>query len=159
MPVLADDSGLCVEALDGAPGLYSARYGSPELGDLGKARYLLSVLEDVPAPRVAWFHCSIAAVLPSGWLLPEAEHTADVRVETITDGWSVVWTQGKLYGEIGFEPAGSNGFGYDPVFLPRGWGGRTLAELSQEDKNRISHRSVALRTLLPLLVPLAGGAQ
>ena len=119
MPVFADDSGLCVDALGGAPGVYSARY-APKGEECKK---LLSELANVPdEERGAHFTCAIAYIDENG---------ADV-------------VRGNLTGKIGYEERGENGFGYDPVFL---YNGKTLAEMTGEEKNAISHRGNALRLL------------
>jgi len=125
LPTLADDSGLEVAALNGEPGVYSARYG----GVKGEAqlRYLLSKLEGVPFHnRLARFVCTIALALP---------------------GYETEFVHGTLPGVIEFEPRGSNGFGYDPLFFVPTHG-CTAAELSPEIKNSISHRAIALQQLL-----------
>jgi len=128
---LADDSGLEVDALDGAPGVRSARYGGPGADDVDRYRKLLRELEGVPAgERSARFRCVVALALPDGTI-----HTAD----------------GVCEGEIGFAPRGEHGFGYDPVFVVAGYGGRTMAELSPEGKNEISHRGRAVVAIRPAL--------
>lgn len=128
---LADDSGLEVDALGGAPGVHSARYAGPDAGDADRYRKLLAALEDVPdGQRVARFRCTVALALPDGTLL-----TAD----------------GVCEGEIGFAPKGQHGFGYDPVFVVAGHAGQTMAELPEDEKNRISHRARAMMAMRPLL--------
>jgi len=128
---LADDSGLEVDALDGAPGVRSARYAGDQADDADRVRYLLTRLQGVPAPqRTARFRCVIALVWPNG---------CEELVEGVCEG------------RITEEPRGECGFGYDPVFLVAG-DSRTMAELSSEEKNRISHRARAAakaRALLP----------
>lgn len=122
---LADDSGLCVDALGGAPGIYSARFSGTHGDDAANNRLLLEKLEGV-TDRRAHFTSAVALVWPDGHYL-EAE--------------------GYLHGVIGFEPQGSNGFGYDPLlFIPER--GMTAAQLSAEEKNSISHRYNALQNLL-----------
>ncbi|MEX1018312.1 MAG: RdgB/HAM1 family non-canonical purine NTP pyrophosphatase [Litorilinea sp.] len=118
----ADDSGLEVDALDGRPGVYSARFGGPGLDDAARYRYLLEQLQAVPdRPRTARFRCVVALALP-----PHAIQTA----------------QGVLDGEITDTPQGSHGFGYDPIFyLPAQ--GITLAQAAPALKNKISHRAQA----------------
>ncbi|MBU0567081.1 XTP/dITP diphosphatase [bacterium] len=119
---IADDSGLEVEALDGKPGVRSARFGGEGLSDEGRAEKLLSLLKDIPSSnRKAAFKCVVAIVDPQG----------NVRT-----------TKGKCSGIIGFEPKGENGFGYDPIFIPEEYE-KTMAELSPEIKNKISHRAKA----------------
>ncbi len=124
--VMADDSGLEIDALNGEPGVYSARYLGEETPFSEKSAGLLKRLQDVPEDeRSARFVCAIAAVFP--------------------DGEEVV-TRGSIEGRIGYELRGENGFGYDPIFyLPEY--GRTAAELLDEEKNRISHRSRALEQM------------
>ncbi len=136
MWALADDTGLEVEALEGAPGLYSARFGPPDrpLKSFAERRaYLLQLLQNHPRPWTARFRCVVALVSPQG---------------------GVLFAEGVLPGEIIPEERGTHGFGYDPIFyLPDQ--GRTLAELTLEEKNRISHRARALQALLPALEALA----
>lgn len=122
LPALADDSGLCVEALGGAPGVYSARYSGG--GDAANRALLLKNL-DGRKDRSAYFACAVALVFPNGEIL-EAE--------------------GKTFGEILREERGSNGFGYDSLFLSRDLN-KSFAEASEEEKNSVSHRGRALRAL------------
>jgi XTP/dITP diphosphohydrolase len=130
LPVLADDSGLEVDALGGAPGVMSARYGSPTLKDSARCRALLKGLVDVPeAERAARFRC-VLALARAGKVLA-----------TFT---------GVVEGRIPTAPRGKNGFGYDPVFLHPG-AGRTFAELSREEKEALSHRGAAIRGFLEAL--------
>ncbi len=129
----ADDSGLVVDALDGAPGIYSARYGSPEVTtDQGRYELLLKNMADIStAERTARFMCVVAMALPN-------QELNDIPV-----------ANGTVEGAIGYEPKGNHGFGYDPVFqLPDG---RMLAELPPAEKNQISHRANALTNALPIL--------
>ena len=129
---LADDSGLEVDALDGAPGLYTARYGSPEMTDEERYLYLLQNIKDVPEEkRTARFRCVIAVAAGDGTVLKVAD--------------------GICPGRIAFEPRGSHGFGYDPVFMPDGFEGKTFAELGSEIKHPISHRGQATKILEPFL--------
>jgi XTP/dITP diphosphohydrolase len=132
LPCVADDSGLEVECLDGAPGPYSARFGGAELDDRGRVDHLLEVLRDQPEPRRARFYCVAACALPDG------------RTEV---------AEGICEGEILMQPRGEGGFGYDPVFRPSG-DARTLAEHSTEEKEAISHRGRAFRTLASKLEEL-----
>jgi XTP/dITP diphosphohydrolase len=129
---LADDSGLEVEALDGAPGLYSARYGSQNgerLSDKGRRIYLIQNLQGKLRPWTARFHATIAIALPNG--------------ETYL-------AEGYCEGEIIPEERGSGGFGYDPIFLLSELG-KTMAELSMEEKNRLSHRARAVMNAKAIL--------
>lgn len=131
--VVADDSGLCVDALGGAPGIYSARYASTDghnSNDEENLQKVLDELKDVPAgKRQAYFACAICAVDQNG----KATHT-----------------EARIYGEIIREKKGENGFGYDPIFFVPEYG-KTTAELSVEEKNAISHRGKALRELKEIL--------
>ena len=125
---IADDSGLCVDVLGGAPGIYSARFSGVHGDDKANNRLLLQKLEGVQ-DRGAHYTCAIALVWPDG--------------KTVT-------AEDYLYGEIAHDERGSNGFGYDPLFLLPELGLRT-AEISAEEKNRISHRGKALRQLVEKL--------
>jgi XTP/dITP diphosphohydrolase len=134
-PALADDSGLEVEALEGRPGPHSARYGGEGLDDAGRVSLLLQELEGVPAEaRRARFVCVAAFVEPQGRTLV---------------------ARGECPGRILPAPRGSDGFGYDPVFLPEGEA-VSAAELEPERKNALSHRGRALRTLLARISDQAG---
>ena len=121
---LADDSGVCVSALDDAPGVYSARFCGIHGDDKANNDLLLKKLENV-TDRRAYYACAIALAYPDG--------------KTVT-------AEGYLHGEIGFEEKGENGFGYDPLFILPEYG-LTVAQLRSEEKNRISHRAKALDTL------------
>lgn len=124
--VLADDSGLEIDYLNKEPGVYSARYMGEDTSYEVKNQNLIDRLEGVPKEeRTARFVCAIAAVLPDG----------STRV-----------TRGTIEGYIGWEPAGVNGFGYDPIFYVDAYGCST-AELSPEEKNKVSHRGNALRAM------------
>ena len=121
LPAVADDSGLCVDALNGAPGVYSARYGGPGLDDAGRCRLLLENLRGL-SPRTAKFVSAITCCLPNG---------------------DVLTARGECPGAIAFTPMGSDGFGYDPLFwVPERK--KTFAQMSHEEKNAISHRGKAL---------------
>jgi XTP/dITP diphosphohydrolase len=136
MVTLADDSGLEVDALGGAPGVRSARYAGPGASDVDRYRKLLSELDGVPEnQRSARFRCAIAIASVRGQVL-EAEGTCE--------------------GRIGSSPRGEHGFGYDPVFVVTGEGGQTMAELDPAAKNRISHRARAMMAAGPLLARLLG---
>ena len=128
---LADDSGLEVDALDGAPGLYSARY-SPKPGATDKDRrlYLLQKLQNAPRPWTARFHATIAIATPN---------------------YQLQIIEGLCQGEIIPEERGTGGFGYDPIFLLSNLG-KTMAELSMEEKNRLSHRARAVMNAKPILL-------
>mgnify|MGYP004595543685 FL=1 len=121
---IADDSGLCVDALDGAPGIYSARFAGEPCNDSENNRKLLAMLGNLPEEkRGACFVCTIAAVAPNG---------------------SRITVRGECRGRILTELHGKAGFGYDPLFFYDSLG-KTFAELSQEEKNRVSHRAVAIK--------------
>ena len=135
LPALADDSGLEVMALGGAPGIYSSRYAGPNATDTDRYEKLLRELADVPwERRQARFRCVIAIATPQCTV-----HTVD----------------GQVLGRITFEPRGTHGFGYDPVFyLPQL--DKTMAELPESVKNQISHRAVAARKAIPVLRQMLG---
>ena len=120
LPAIADDSGLCVDALNGAPGVYSARYGGEGLDDVGRYRLLLENMRGMP--RAAKFVSVITCCFPNG----------DVLV-----------SRGECPGTIAFAPQGEGGFGYDPVFFIPSLK-KTFAQLTAEEKNAISHRGKAL---------------
>ena len=126
LPALADDSGIAVDALNGEPGIYSARYGfDPSLDDRGRLELLLKNTEQVPdGQRQAQFVCVITMVTPDG---------------------QVIQARGEIHGELTREPRGENGFGYDPIFFYPPLG-KTTAELSAEEKNAVSHRANALES-------------
>ena len=121
VPALADDSGLCVNALDGAPGIHSARFAGEKATDAERSAKLLEMLKDA-ADRSAAFQCVISIAVPTG---------------------AALTYEGRCEGVIANAPAGENGFGYDPVFFypPAG---KTFAQIPREEKNRISHRGRAL---------------
>ena len=125
LPALADDSGIAVDALNGEPGIYSARYGFDDsLDDWGRLELLLKNTQHVPdGQRQAQFVCVISFVTPDG---------------------QVIQARGEIHGELTREPAGDNGFGYDPIFYYPPLG-KTTAELSPEEKNEVSHRANALK--------------
>jgi XTP/dITP diphosphohydrolase len=121
LPAIADDSGLCVDALNGGPGVYSARYGGEGLDDRGRYTLLLNSMRGMPT-RAAHFTCSIACAFPNG--------------DTLT-------AEAECHGTIAYAPMGEHGFGYDPVFLyPEK--AKTFGQLTQEEKLSVSHRGKAL---------------
>lgn len=123
IPAIADDSGLCVDALGGKPGIYSARYGGEGLDDEGRVELLLENMKDVPDDkRSARFVCVITLVSKDG----------------------IITARGECEGKIDYAPRGENGFGYDPVFFVEQFG-KTTAQISPEEKNAISHRGKALK--------------
>ena len=127
-PALADDSGICVDALGGAPGVFSARFAGEHGDDEGNNDLLLEKLDGVKN-RGAHYTCAIVIAYPDG---------------------RTVECEGYLYGTIGYGRIGTGGFGYDPLFFPEG-SERTLAQYTEEEKNAISHRANALNSLLSLL--------
>ncbi|MEO3847947.1 RdgB/HAM1 family non-canonical purine NTP pyrophosphatase [Streptomyces sp. B8F3] len=136
LPAVADDSGLCVDVLGGAPGIFSARWAGRHGDDAANLALLLGQLSDVgPEHRAAHFACAAALALPDG-----TERVAE----------------GRLEGTLRYEPAGTGGFGYDPVLQPLGED-RTCAELTPEEKNAISHRGKAFRALAPAVRELLKG--
>ena len=133
---LADDSGLEVDALDGAPGLYSARYHpKPGANDADRRAYMIENLKDKPRPWTAHFHATIAIAIPD----------QDVHI-----------VEGNCYGEIIPEERGTGGFGYDPIFLFPELN-KTMAELEMEEKNRLSHRAKAVMNAIPILKKIYQG--
>jgi XTP/dITP diphosphohydrolase len=129
-PALADDTGLFVDALDGAPGVYSARYAGEHATYADNVAKLLVALEGVAEPRRARFETAAVLIGPGG---------------------RRVVTTGAVHGVIATAPSGTNGFGYDPVFVPDCAGGRTLAELTDDEKHAISHRGRAFRAMAEVL--------
>lgn len=135
LPAVADDSGLCVDVLGGAPGIFSARWSGRHGDDRANLDLLLAQLSDVPDPhRGAHFACAAALALPDG-----TERVAE----------------GTLRGTLRQAPTGTNGFGYDPILQPTN-DTRTCAELTPEEKNAISHRGRAFRALVPAVRELVG---
>lgn len=128
---LADDSGLEVEVLDGAPGLHSARFSPyPGATDADRRKLLLKQLQDYPPPWHARFQCTVVLATPDGW---------------------VGFSEGTCLGEIIPEERGFNGFGYDPIFFVAELG-LTMAELSMDEKNKLSHRAQAVQAAIPLIL-------
>jgi XTP/dITP diphosphohydrolase len=136
LPTLADDSGLEVDALDGAPGPRSARYAGENASDMDRCRLLLQKLASLPwKERRARFRCILMLAIPGG---------------------EVYTTEGTCEGIIAFEPEGNQGFGYDPIFyLPEQ--GQTMAQLPSAIKNRVSHRARAVQQMLPILSHILAG--
>lgn len=134
-PAVADDSGLCVDVLGGAPGIFSARWSGTHGDDRANLDLLLAQLGDIDTPhRTAYFACAAALALPDG-------------TERVVEG--------RLTGTLRRVPAGTYGFGYDPVLVPDGET-RTCAELTPAEKNAISHRGKAFRALVPVVRELVG---
>jgi XTP/dITP diphosphohydrolase len=131
LPTLADDSGLCIDYLNGDPGVYSARWSGVHGDDAANIEKVLSQLEGVPlSNRSAHFICEVALVFPTGHELTES---------------------GKLSGFITLSPRGTAGFGYDPIFQPVG-SELTLGELAHGEKDKISHRGIAMRAIAPRIL-------
>jgi XTP/dITP diphosphohydrolase len=131
LPTLADDSGLCIDYLNGDPGVYSARWSGVHGNDAANIEKVLSQLEGVPlSNRSAHFICEVALVFPTGNELTES---------------------GKLSGFITLSPRGTAGFGYDPIFQPVG-SELTLGELAHGEKDKISHRGIAMRAIAPRIL-------
>ncbi len=128
LPAIADDSGLCVDALDGAPGLYSARFAGEGASDAEKIAKLLDAIKDVPAAqRTARFVSAICCVFPDG---------------------KTLYARGECEGMIALAPSGEGGFGYDPVFLV---GDKSFADMTAEEKDAVSHRGRSLRAFSQVL--------
>ncbi len=138
LPALADDSGLCVDALAGSPGIFSARWAGSHGDDQANLEKVLREINELDDPSLeAHFTCAVALVVPN-------ENGS---------GNQVVLREGKIYGSLVMGPRGSNGFGYDPIFQPHGYM-QTTAELPAEIKDQISHRGQALAKILPELTRL-----
>ena len=130
---LADDSGLCVDALGGAPGIYSARWSGRHGNDKANLEKVLQELRELNNPTLrAQFRCAVVLVIPKSQNSQKRE----------------ILREAEIVGEIVMEPRGTNGFGYDPIFQPEGFS-QTTAELPSEIKDRISHRGKALAAILP----------
>jgi XTP/dITP diphosphohydrolase len=137
LPAIADDSGLCVDALNGMPGIFSARWSGRHGDDAANLDLLLGQLADVPDERrTAAFRCAAAIALPDG-------------TERVVEG--------AIEGSVIRAPRGTNGFGYDPVFVPHGYA-VTTAEMASEAKDAISHRGRALQALAPVVGELLGSS-
>ncbi|MCJ1677121.1 RdgB/HAM1 family non-canonical purine NTP pyrophosphatase [Streptomyces sp. APSN-46.1] len=135
LPAVADDSGLCVDVLNGVPGVFSARWAGSHGDDKANLELLLAQLSDIPAEhRGAHFACAAALALPDG-------------TERVVEG--------RLLGTLRHTPSGTGGFGYDPILQPVG-DTRTCAELTAAEKNAISHRGQAFRALVPFIRALLG---
>jgi XTP/dITP diphosphohydrolase len=138
LPALADDSGLEVDALGGRPGVWSKRYAGPAASDADNNRKLLAELAGLePARRGARFRCVLVLAVPE----PDG-----------VGARSVLTADGACEGVIATEIRGQGGFGYDPVFVPEGWGESTLGQAAPGEKNRSSHRAAAIRALRPRLL-------
>lgn len=135
LPAVADDSGLCVDVLNGAPGIFSARWAGTHGDDRANLNLLLAQLSDIDdTHRAAHFACAAALALPDG-------------TERVVEG--------RMEGTLRHTPAGTNGFGYDPILQPEGHE-VTCAELTPQQKNAISHRGKAFRALVPVVQELLG---
>jgi XTP/dITP diphosphohydrolase len=128
LPAIADDSGLCIDALNGNPGIFSARWAGTHGDDSANIEKVLEQLKDVPEDkRGAYFICVAALYLPDGRTHCE---------------------EGRFHGKILFSPVGENGFGYDPIFQPEGLS-ISSAQMSSEEKDAVSHRGISLRAIAP----------
>lgn len=133
LPAVADDSGLCVEALNGMPGIFSARWSGTHGDDRANLELLLAQVSDIAVEhRAAYFACAAALALPDG-------------TERVVEG--------RLNGTLTFAPRGTGGFGYDPILQVDG-DSRTTAELTSDEKNAVSHRGKAFRSLVPIVTEL-----
>lgn len=148
---IADDSGLAVDVLGGAPGIFSARWCGRHGDDVANLELLLAQLSDVPdSHRGAAFVCAAALAVPSGSGSEDSAVAGSGDDGLDPDGREVV-EYGQLEGTLLREPRGDGGFGYDPILQPVGYD-RSCAELSSEEKNAISHRGKAFRALLPAII-------
>ncbi len=154
LPAVADDSGLCVDALGGMPGVLSARWAGKHGDDRANLELVLAQVADVPDSRLgAQFVCAAALVVPgSGALLAPGGTT--LPSPPGTREWVVT---GQVEGRLVRAPRGSGGFGYDPIFLPDGFG-QTTAEMTAEAKDAISHRGRAFRALAPFIAKACQGS-
>ncbi|MEI6694169.1 MAG: RdgB/HAM1 family non-canonical purine NTP pyrophosphatase [Actinomycetes bacterium] len=135
LPAIADDSGLCVDALDGSPGVFSARWAGESANDENNLDLVLEQIVDVPdGQRGAYFACAAALVMPDG---------------------REFLVSGQVNGQLLRQRSGTGGFGYDPIFVPDGYS-VTTAQMSAQEKDAISHRGQAMRELVPLLVQALG---
>lgn len=138
LPTIADDSGICVDALNGMPGIFSARWAGAHGQDGANLQLLLDQIADVPDNRrQAHFLCAVALATPDG-------------IERVVEG--------IMEGEVIRQPRGVDGFGYDPIFQPHGFD-KTSAELAPEEKDAISHRGQALRAFVPVMIDVLAPAQ
>jgi len=138
LPALADDSGLCVDALGGAPGIFSARWAGTHGDDVANLNKVLAEVKALDNPDLgARFRCAVALVIP-------ANHPSGARE---------IVHEGEMVGHLVMEPRGENGFGYDPIFQPLGYT-VTSAQLPSEEKDAISHRGRALAAMLPEITRL-----
>lgn len=129
LPAIADDSGICVDALNGEPGIYSARFAGENATDIDKNNLILKRLENTPEnDRGAHYTCAVTCVFPNG---------------------DKIQVEGKCFGRIAYEPDGDGGFGYDPIFL---YNGVSFGKVSADEKDKVSHRGNALRMFKAELV-------
>lgn len=129
LPAIADDSGICVDALNGEPGIYSARFAGENATDIDKNNLILKRLENIPEnDRGAHYTCAVTCVFPNG---------------------DKIQVEGKCFGRIAYEPDGDGGFGYDPIFL---YNGVSFGKVSADEKDKVSHRGNALRMFKAELV-------
>ncbi len=165
LPAVADDSGLCVDALNGMPGVLSARWAGRHGDDRANLELVLAQVADVPDSRLgAQFVCAAALVVPGssmpgssmpGSSMPGSSMPGSSMPGSGAREWVVT---GQVEGRLVRVPRGSGGFGYDPIFLPDGFD-QTTAEMTAEAKDAISHRGRAFRALTPFITVLAGPAR
>jgi len=155
LPAVADDSGLCVDALNGMPGVLSARWAGRYGDDRANLELVLAQVAEVPDSRLsAQFVCAAALVVP-GSSMPGSSMPGSSMPGSAAREWVVT---GQVEGRLVRVPRGSGGFGYDPIFLPDGFD-QTTAEMTAEAKDAISHRGRAFRALTPFITVLAGPAR
>jgi XTP/dITP diphosphohydrolase len=155
LPAVADDSGLCVDALNGMPGVLSARWAGRHGDDQANLNLVLAQVGDVPEDRLgAQFVCAAALVVPP----PGPQGPQDPPDGPAQDRAAREWVvTGRVEGRLIRVPRGTGGFGYDPIFLPDGFD-LTTAEMTAEAKDAISHRGRAFRALTPFITPIITGA-
>lgn len=151
LPALADDSGLCIDALNGDPGIFSARWAGVHGDDAANIAKVLAQLSELESAgklinRNAKFRCAVALSFPSGDKRSASEALEEIKVNEVIE-------EGELLGSITLAPRGTAGFGYDPIFQPNGYE-LTLGEFEHGEKDRISHRAQALAKIAPKITSL-----
>ena len=151
LPALADDSGLCIDALNGDPGIFSARWAGVHGDDAANIAKVLAQLSELKSAgklinRNAKFRCAVALSFPSGDKRSASEALEEIKVNEVIE-------EGELLGSITLAPRGTAGFGYDPIFQPNGYE-LTLGEFEHGEKDRISHRAQALAKIAPKITSL-----
>ncbi len=160
LPAVADDSGLCVDALNGMPGVLSARWAGRHGDDRANLELVLAQVADVLDSRLgAQFVCAAALVVPGSGVPGSGAPGSDTPGSSVPGSGTREWVvTGQVEGRLVRVPRGSGGFGYDPIFLPDGFD-QTTAEMTAEAKDAISHRGRAFRALTPFITVLAGPAR